>query len=156
MEVKIRRLSASDYSAVKTIEHRMLDEYREELEKRGERDAVQESIEPKYFKHYVSKEGSFVAEADGMLVGYILSKAASFLHGVEKSVWLEQIAVLGGFRKEGIGSMLLVSVEDWAKKRRMNLLYATLNPDNEASARLLRGRGFEVQDWRKATKALGN
>ncbi len=156
MEVKIRRLSTTDYSAVKTIEHRILDEYRAELEKRGEQDAVQESIDSKYFKHYVSKEGSFVAEADGMVVGFILGKAVPFTNGVEKTVWLEQIAVLGGFRKEGIGSMLLASVEEWAKRRRMKLLNTTLNPDNEASTRLLKSRGFDVRDWRRATKTLDN
>ncbi len=111
MDVRIRRLSASDYSAVKTIERRMLDEYRSELEKRGEQDTVQESLNPKYFKHYASKDGSFVAEADGMLVGYILTKTTPFMHGEERTVWLDQIAVLGGFRREGIGSMLLGAVE---------------------------------------------
>ncbi len=154
MEIRIRRLSSNDYSAVKMIERNMLEEYRGELEKSGGKDETLPSIEPKYFKHYVSKEGSFVAETDGMTVGFILSKAVPFMHGEERIVWMEQIAVLGGFRKEGVGGKLLDAVEDWARRRKMRMLYTTLNTNNAASKRLLISRGFEVRDWRKATKML--
>ncbi len=154
MEIKIRRLSSSDYLAVKTIEKNMLEEYRRELEKSGEKDEALPSIEPKYFKHYTSKEGSFVAETDGMTVGFVLTKPVPFMHGEERIVWMEQIAVLGGFRRDGVGGKLLDAVEDWARKKKMRMLYTTLNTNNEASKRLLMSRGFEVIDWRKATKVL--
>jgi GNAT superfamily N-acetyltransferase len=154
MEIRIRRLSLKDYSAVKMMEKNMLDEYRRELEKSGEKDEALPSIEPKYFKHYVSKEGSFVAETDGMTVGFVLTKAVPFMHGEERIVWMEQIDVLGGFRKEGVGGKLLDAVEDWARRRKMRMLYTTLNTNNEASKRLLVSRGFEVRDWRKASKML--
>lgn len=154
MEISIRRLSSRDYSAVKMIEKNMHQEYRRELEKSGEKDEPNPDMGAKYFKHYVSKEGSFVAETDGMTVGFILSKAVPFIDGEERIVWMEQVAVLGGFRKEGVGGKLLDAVEDWARKRKMRVLYTTLNTNNEPSKRLLVSRGFEVRDWRKASKAL--
>ncbi len=154
MEIQIRRLVRTDYLAVKMIEKNMLEEYRRGQEKTGERDEPLPSIEQGYFKEYTAKEGSFVAETDGMTVGFILTKAVPFMHGEEKIVWMEQIAVLGGFRKEGVGSRLLAAVEDWARKKRMKILYTTLSPNNAASRRLLNGRGFGVRDWQKATKIL--
>lgn len=154
MEIRIRPLASKDYLAVKTIETNMSDEYRQELEKTGEKDEPLPPLEPKYFKHYVTKEGSFIAEADGMIVGFILTKQVPFMHGEEKIVWMDQIAVLGGFRREGIGGRLLAAVEDWARKRKMKLIYTTLNRNNDASKQLLLSRGFEVDDWRKATKSL--
>ncbi len=140
--------------AVKTIEKNMLEEYHRELEKSGEKDEPLPFIEPRYFQHYASKEGSFVAETEGMTVGFILAKTMPYMHGEEKIIWMEQIAVRGGFRKEGIGSKLLSAVEDWARKRKMKLLYTTLNPNNGPSRRLLISHGFDVIDWRKATKTL--
>lgn len=154
MEVKIRRLSSTDYLAVKTIEKSMLEEYRRELEEKGEKDDTLPSVTRDYFEHYASKEGSFVAETEGMTVGFILAKVMPFMHGVEKVVWMEQIAVLGGFRREGVGGKLLGAVEDWARKKKMKMLYTTLNRNNEPSKKLLMSRGFEVTDWRKATKTL--
>jgi predicted N-acetyltransferase YhbS len=154
MEIRIRRLSLKDYSAVKMIEKNMLEEYRRELEKSGEKDEALPNIEPKYFNHYISKEGSFVAETDGMTVGFILTKAVPFMHGEERIVWMEQVAVLGGFRKEGVGGKLLDAVEDWARRKKMRVLYTTLNTNNESSKRLLVSRGFDVRDWRKASKNL--
>ncbi len=139
------------------IEKKMLEEFKEyqrELEKRGEKDEPSPEIEPKYFKHYTSKEGSFIAETDGMRVGFILSKAVPFMHGEEGIVWMEQIMVLGGFRREGVGGKLLDAVEAWARTKKMRMLYTTLNTNNEPSKRLLMSRGFEVIDWRKAIKAL--
>jgi len=136
------------------IEKNMLEEYRRELEKSGGKDESLPNIEPKYFKHYVAKEGSFIAETDGMTVGFILTKAVPYMHGEERVVWMEQVAVLGGFRKEGVGGKLLDAVEDWARRKKMRMLYTTLNTNNEPSKRLLMSRGFEVRDWRKASKNL--
>ncbi len=62
--------------------------------------------------------------------------------------------VLPKFLRRGVGTKLVSRVTSWAKKHNTNMLYATLNPNNAASARLLSKLGFRVVNWRKACKRL--
>lgn len=153
-KIKIRRLASADFGAVKKIERLSQDDYRRYLRRTGEKDVVAPFIGSEYFNHYVGANSSFVAEVDGRVVGFILSKPIPFMHGEEKVVWLEQIMVLPEYLRKGVGSRLLSRVVNWAKRHKFNLLYATLNPNNIASRRLLEKHGFEVKDWKRASRSL--
>ncbi len=98
--------------------------------------------------------GSFVAETDGRIVGYILSQPTLFVHSRSKELWLEYIAVLLKHRGKGIGSSLLAKVVTWARRPNFNLLYTNLNLNNPESAGLLRKHGFEVRNWLVAQRIL--
>jgi ribosomal protein S18 acetylase RimI-like enzyme len=69
-------------------------------------------------------------------------------------IWLEYIAVLPRFRKKGIGSRLMAKVIDYAKSHDVAILHTALNPNNTESARLLIKHGFEIKDWKEASRKL--
>jgi L-amino acid N-acyltransferase len=140
-------LRAGDYRKIREIERSGIDEYRRFLKETGEIDAVETSVTPPYFEHYLRLGSSFVSEVDGMIVGYILCQPTSFVHGRGRELWLEYMIVLSKHRGKGIGSMLLAGVVRWARRSNFNLLYTNLNPNNSESAGLLRKYGFEVRNW---------
>ena len=152
--VRIRRPSPGDYKAVKKIERIIVDEYIRYLKETGEEDVIEPWITPEYFNHYVRTEASFVAELDSNLVGFILSQPTSYVHGAKKEICLEYIALLPEHRKKGIGTRMISTVIDYAHKHGISTLYTTLNPNNNESTQLLRRHGFEVKDWRHASKKL--
>jgi ribosomal protein S18 acetylase RimI-like enzyme len=149
-----RRLTSSDYQAVKKIERIIVNEYLQYLKETGEKDTIERWITPQYFDHYVGTETSFVAETDGKLVGFILAQPTSYVQGAKGEIWLEYIGVLPEARKMGIGSSLISKVIDHASSLGVKILYTTLNPNNAESSRLLVRHGFEVKDWKQAKREL--
>lgn len=154
VRLKIRRLQSSDYGAIVRIEKAVLGEYRQYLKRTGERDEVPSGIQPTYFNHYVRTKSSFVAAADGKVVGFVLTQPMYFADGEKKILWLDYIAIKSRFRRRGVGSSLLSRVESWATQYSCNMLYASLNPNNTPSRRLLDRKGFTVRNWMKAVKEL--
>ena len=154
--VRIRKLAARDYRAVKRIERIIVDEYLGYLKEAGEEDTIEPWITPEYFNHYVRAQASYVAEIDRKLVGFILVQPTSFVHSAQREVWLEYIAVQPASRRKGIGTMLMSTVIEYANTHDIPLLYTTLNPNNKESIRFLTMHGFEVKDWKEATKKLSH
>ena len=91
--VRIRKLAAGDYRAVKKIERIIVEEYRRYLKETGEEDTIQLWITPEYFNHYLRARASYVAEIARKLVGFILVQPTSFVHSAKRELWLEYIAV---------------------------------------------------------------
>ncbi len=155
--VRIRKLAAKDYRLVKRIERIIVDEYLGYLRKTGEEDTVEPWITPEYFNHYVRAQASYVAEIAGKLVGFILVQPTSFVHSAEREIWLEFIAVQPASRRKGIGTMLMSTVIEYANTHDISLLYTALNPNNnKESIQFLTMHGFEVKDWKEATKKLSH
>ena len=154
--VRIRKLAARDYKAVKRIERIIVDEYLGYLKETGEEDTIEPWITPEYFNHYVRAQASYVAEIARKLVGFILVQPTSFVHGVEGEIWLEYIAVQPTSRRKGIGTMLMSTVIEYATTHNISLLYTALNPNNKESIQFLTMHGFEVKDWKEATRKLSH
>jgi ribosomal protein S18 acetylase RimI-like enzyme len=154
--VRIRKLAARDYRAVKKIERIIVDEYLAYLKETGEEDTIEPWITPEYFNHYVRAQASFVAEIARKLVGFILVQPTSFVDSAHREIWLEYIAVQPSSRRKGIGTMLMSSVTKYANTHDIPLLYTTMNPNNKESIQFLRTHGFEVKDWMKASKKLSH
>jgi len=152
--VRIRKLAARDYRSVKKIERVIVDEYFGYLKETGEDDAIEPWITPEYFNHYVRAQASYVAEIARKPVGFILVQPTSFVHGAQREIWLEYIAVQPASRRKGIGTMLMSTVIEYANTNDTSLLYTTLNPNNNESIQFLTKHGFEVKDWKEATKKL--
>ncbi len=152
--VRIRRLAARDYRAVKRIERIIVDEYLAYLRETGEEDAIEPWITPEYFNHYVRAEASYVAEIARKLVGFILVQPTSFVNSAQRELWLEYIAVRPKSTRRGIGTLLMSAVMEYANTHDIPFLYTTLNPNNKESIQFLRMHGFEVKDWKQATKKL--
>jgi ribosomal protein S18 acetylase RimI-like enzyme len=154
LKVTVHKLTPRDYRAVKKIEKIIVDEYLQYLKRTGEQDSVDRWITPGYFNHYVKTKTSFVSKANEKIVGFVLTQPISHVHSIRSEIWLEYIGVLPSFRKKGIGSRLMAKVIDYAKSNDVAFLYTTLNPNNTESARLLEKHGFEIKDWKEASRKL--
>ena len=154
--VRLRKLAARDYRAVKKIERIIVDEYLLQLKETGEEDTIEPWITPECFNHYVRAEASYVAEIDRKVVGFILAQPTSFVRGEEREIWPEYIAVQPESRRRGIGTMLMSAVIEYAKTHDISLLYTALNPNNKESIQFLTMHRFEVKDWKEATKKLSH
>ena len=154
--VRIRKLAARDYKAVKRIERIIVDEYLSYLRETGEEDTIEPWITPEYFNHYVRAQASYVAEIARKLVAFILVQPTNFVHSAQREMWLEYIAVQPSSRRQGIGTMLMSAVIEYANTHDISLLYTALNPNNKESIQFLTMHGFEVKDWKEATKRLSH
>jgi ribosomal protein S18 acetylase RimI-like enzyme len=152
--VRIRRLAAKDYTAVKKIERIVVEEYLQYLRRTREEDTIEPWITPDYFNHYFRAKTSYVAELGHNIVGFLFSQPTSYLHSAKREIWLEYIAVLPETRRMRIGTALMSKVIDYANRHMISLSYATLNPNNNESIRFLAKHGFEVRDWKQATRKL--
>jgi len=152
--VRIRKLAARDYRAVKKLERVIVDEYLGYLKETGEEDTIEPWITPEYFNHYVRAQASYVVEIARKLVGFILVQPTSFVHSAKRELWLEYIAVRPESRRKGIGTKLMSTVIEYANTHDISFLYTTLNPNNKESIQFLTMYGFEVKDWKEATKKL--
>src|SRR2546422_9914797 len=102
-KISVRPLRRGDYKSIREIERAGVDEYASYLKKTGEIDTVAPSVNPAYFRHYLKMGGSFVAEADGTVVGYVLSLQTSFVHSHKTELWLEYIIVSPNIGEKGSG-----------------------------------------------------
>jgi len=59
--------------------------------------------------------------------------------------WINRLAVLPGERRKGVASKLVESSQSILKKKRLRLLCALIETDNEQSIRLFENLGFEVE-----------
>jgi len=89
-----------------------------------------------------------VAEEKGEVIGYVASQTASYMHGVDKLLWIEYIVVKTEHRQKGIGTALLQKLIDYATHNNINRIYTTINPDNEASIKLHQKMSFNVKSWK--------
>jgi putative acetyltransferase len=89
----------------------------------------------------------FVAEAKGRVVGRLsLSRDP---HPASRHVADLGLMVLEGYRRQGIGRMLLDAGVDWARSSGIRKLELHVFPWNEAALRLYEGFGFEREGYRK-------
>src|SRR5437870_7479883 len=134
----------------------MVDEYLVYLKNIGKEDPIEPWITPEYFNNYVRAQASYVTEVARKLVGFILVQPTSFVHGAQREIWLEYIAVQPASRRKGIGTMLMSTVIEYANTHDIPLLYTALNPDDNESIQFLRKHGLRVKDWQEATKKLSH
>jgi ribosomal protein S18 acetylase RimI-like enzyme len=100
------------------------------------------------FDFYLRTGSSFVAEENGEIIGYVASQTVSFMHGDDRQLWIEYVVVKPEFRKQRIGLTLLHKLVDYARRHKIDRIYTTINPDNEASINLHRKAGFNIKDWK--------
>jgi GNAT superfamily N-acetyltransferase len=84
-----------------------------------------------------------VAENDSAgVVGYLLAHLHQTFLGNGPVVWVEEVMVDAGMRRDGVGTLLMAAAEDWAVRnaaayvslasRRATEFYAALGYDNSA------------------------
>ena len=64
----------------------------------------------------------WVAEADGVLIGYLLGFDHFTFFANGRVSWVEEVAVTESWRREGVGTALMSAFESWAKERGSRLV----------------------------------
>ena len=63
-----------------------------------------------------------VAQSSDVIVGYVLGTAHPTFYASGHVAWVEEIMVKEGFRREGVGRLLMEHFESWAKSRGCRLV----------------------------------
>jgi GNAT superfamily N-acetyltransferase len=85
------------------------------------------------------KSGILVAEMDGALVGYV-----ALMRGMAPvTTWVTDLAVDRGVRRQGIGSALLLSAQEWAHVHGASRLVIEMQPKNYPTICLAQKLGFD-------------
>ena len=151
--MEIRLLRTGDNSSVREIHKAVTYEYLQYQKQRtGEvYDPVRPDLDTSQLDFYVATHCSFVAIENEKLLGVLLAQSLRWVNDWDKVLWLEYIAVHAAHRRRGIGLALVPAAKDFARKHHIDVLFTTLNIDNEESKSLLLKAGFDVKDWRIAS-----
>ncbi len=99
---------------------------------------------------------SFVAKEGDKIVGFIFAQTVSWIDGIEKAVWVENIGVDPEFRRMGIGYLLLKHLALEGKKQGAQVLHSSISPDNVSSLLLHKKLGFLAENRKVAYLDLNN
>jgi len=152
----VRQMEKKDYEPYRSLFEEAHTEYLEFLRLSNPQQYRKEQKEKRKvtrarFNFYLKTGSSFVAEEKGEVIGYIASQIVSYMHGVDKLLWIEYVVVKSEHKRQGIGTALLRRLMVYAKRNNINRIYATINPDNEASIKLYQKMGFNVKSWKVAS-----
>lgn len=129
-----------------------------ELDKIWQKEKVSPRMIPRTAKQFIAnskKEICFVAEADNLLVGYILGKPKNYIKNKKqrKYLYLESLYVLKQHRKLNIGKKLILAIIKESKNQNLDLI--TLDADSKARDKLIslyKKCGFSVSFTRMGLK----
>ncbi len=98
--------------------------------------------------------GSFVAEEDGQLVGFILAERQSAGYGLPPGVRIVAIAVHPDHRRKGIGRLLVQALKNDSKARGVRQIFSALRVEDERDFDFLMSCGFDGANVRVLTARL--
>ncbi len=98
--------------------------------------------------------GSFVAEEDGELVGFILAERQSAGYGLPPGVRIVAIAVHPEHRRKGIGRLLVQALKNDSKARGVRQIFSALRAEDERDFNFLMSCGFDGANVRVLTARL--
>ena len=84
------------------------------------------------------------AEKDGRIVGYV------FLYLLVDEVEIANIAVAGDMHRQGVGSHLMLAVEEICEKEAMKKIFLEVRESNVSARAFYTDCGFEQDDIRKS------
>ena len=89
---------------------------------------------------WTQRDGLLVAELDSQLIGYISLKKNEQL----KITWATDLAIKRKFRRQGIGTALVISAQEWATKNSSRRLILEMQPKNYPAIQMAKKLGFEL------------
>lgn len=98
--------------------------------------------------------GSFVAEEEGQLVGFILAERQSAGYGLPPGVRIVAIAVHPEHRRKGIGRLLVQALKNDSKARGVRQIFSALRVEDERDFDFLTSCGFDGANVRVLTARL--
>lgn len=87
-----------------------------------------------------------VADDHGMIVGAVyvesISRSKLSWSAFEKEAYLDNVVVMPGWRRQGIGTVLLKAAQKWAEETGHTHMWGKIIDENEASLGLFEKAGF--------------
>jgi ribosomal protein S18 acetylase RimI-like enzyme len=154
-EIQIRPAVASDLTRLMALDHSITSESVWQLELRREIGQVTamfrevrlpRSISVAYPRNpfvlaedWTKRSMLYMALLDGEIVGY----ASLLERGVDSAVYVTDLVVDVGYRRQGVGSALLAAVQDWAAARSLRQVILEMQSKNLPAIRFSQKFGYE-------------
>ncbi len=155
-EIEIRPAIATDIPHLMQFEHNYTSDYVWQMEVYREEAQVNvtfrqvrlpRSVQVTYPRDprqladtWTQRAGLLVAILQDELVGYIGMNLNSSI----KTTWVTDLVVAQRVRRQGIGSALVVSAQEWASQHSCRRLILEVQPKNHAAIRMATKLGFEL------------
>ena len=155
-EIEIRPAIATDIPRLMEFEHNYTSDYVWQMEVYREEAQVNvtfrqvrlpRSVQVTYPRDpqqladtWTQRAGLLVATLQDDLVGYI----GMNINPSIKTTWVTDLVVAKHVRRQGIGSALVVSAQEWASQHNCRRLILEVQPKNYAAIRMATKLGFEL------------
>jgi len=134
--VKIRTLRRDDLDAMVEIERKVLGQVRKDYWQKK-----LETIDPK------GSQASFIAEEEGVVVGFILAEMSGWEFGVQDTTaWIDTIGVDPSYQKKGLATALMQEVIKHLRSLGVKTIYTLVSWDDWDLLQFFRAKGFTRGD----------
>jgi L-amino acid N-acyltransferase YncA len=141
--VQIRPLSAGDLAAVTALDIATQREYHSDWESlTPEEQRLQRWTSAEDFPLHLESGLSFVAEADGAVVGFVVVFHEPVMR--DPQVYIDGIAVAASHRRRGVGEALMKALATKARAEGIQQIRSDISLDNDASQQLHAKLGFKL------------
>ncbi|MBN2094554.1 MAG: GNAT family N-acetyltransferase [Candidatus Aenigmarchaeota archaeon] len=144
MELNVRKATPQDLEMIKEL-NSMLAEHMQDFEGQVNSKWSFGKDGDRYFRQRLSNinEGCiFLATMGGKVVGYLAGGFADKKSRANKTAELENMFVLEGFRKNGVGTKLAEEFLNWCKKQRTRTVKVSTAAGNSKTLKFYRSVGF--------------
>jgi ribosomal protein S18 acetylase RimI-like enzyme len=139
----IRKLSRSDASAISDINV--------SISQRPVKVDYEMLVEEEADK---PQDGSFVAEVDGKVVGFVISYILTGVFGIEKSAWITMVGVDPKYMDQGIGKRLADEIFKYYKEKGIFNIFTTVRWDSTDLLSYFKTLGFERSNYINLSKTI--
>jgi predicted N-acetyltransferase YhbS len=135
-KVRIRNLKKEDLNAIVEIDQKVLGQSRREYWERK-----LETMDAR------ASQASFVAEAEGRVVGFILGDVSGWEFGVPDTIgWIDTIGVEPNYQKKGVATALARELIKNLKSLGVKTIYTLVSWDDWDLLQFFRAMGFARGD----------
>ena len=112
------------------------------------------------FKRIVEKstqsetDASFVAELDGVVVGYMIGSVLNGGFGIQKAVWITMFGVNPQCMGRGVGRSLANAIFEFSKERGIKNIYTSVRWDSSDLLSFFKTLDFGRSEFINLTKVL--
>ena len=89
---------------------------------------------------WTHKDGILIAKTEEMIVGY----CCMMQNMAPKTTWITDLVVARRFRRQGIGTALILATQEWAIKKKSRRAILEMQPKNFPAISLAEKIGFEL------------
>lgn len=142
--INIREIKPSDAEDFLALCKQLDDETKFMLLEPGERTTTSSEQEESIRQLLTNKQGTIlVAEGSGHLLGYVGCKRGSYRRNQHKADIVIGVAL--GHTGQGLGTRLLITIEQWARSQQLHKLELTVMAHNVRAIKLYKKMGFVVE-----------